>query len=495
MKKWALWTIIFAAICFAFFFTPVWLSQLSFRLNRKVIAKLPYRPERLLVTDLDRDGRSEVLAVSEGKPPFWIRSPFDEPNAIEIAGCKAIGRYKSFEEVPMRSVPVSVGDKLRLLSWRNGKATFEPLPFLPDRVFDWIDFRQGKGIGTVFLATYLGANAWVFVLAENGEWKFAGKFVSEKFQVKSVLTGCIYDLADLDKDGKLDLVCLLRRAINEEVEEVWVIWGNERKGEKALGSLMPYGFPLIADLNGDGWLEIVKVDFYSKLFQVWSFDQKRKELSIITKLPILGLFSMFFLWELFDLDSDSLSEIVVAHEIDDKWLVFKLEGKRLRVWKGKKLGTTIGIFVKFFSVGERKCLVTRDNRLVLSFLPDIWFDGKKLRWSWRAVSEYSIFWELPEGKDALSPSEWRKHEAPFELVLAADIDGDGSDELIGRDTQGRYRLCWFRKTKSGELQWQSTLLGGRELVSDWALVKSGNHLGLCIAWDKGTVELLTMRKR
>jgi hypothetical protein len=74
------------AIAFLFpFALTFWFTQPPFRLHRKLIAKLPYACY-LLVTDLDSDGHPELLACHSGKPPIWIRSPFEFSFAADIDG-------------------------------------------------------------------------------------------------------------------------------------------------------------------------------------------------------------------------------------------------------------------------------------------------------------------------------------------------------------------------------------------------------------------------
>jgi len=107
----------------------------------------------------------------------------------------------------------------------------------------------------------------------------------------------------------------------------------------------------------------------------------------------------------------------------------------------------------------------------------------------------SVFCFLPKGGKALFPSNWRIQEAPFRLEFAGDIDGDGSDEVIGYD--GRWR-CWrlYRAevTEAGELRWRDVLLG-REEPKAFAMLVDGEHRGLVVAWEDGRLELLTMESK
>jgi len=119
-----------------------------------------------------------------------------------------------------------------------------------------------------------------------------------------------------------------------------------------------------------------------------------------------------------------------------------------------------------------------------------------LRWQFQEEVEFSVFYLLPKGEQALSPSNWRIQKAPFHLEFAGDIDGDGSDEVIGYDGRWRrWRLYRAELTKTGELQWRDVLLGREEpRPSAFALLMDGKRRGLVIAWSDGRLELLTMEE-
>jgi hypothetical protein len=102
---------------------------------------------------------------------------------------------------------------------------------------------------------------------------------------------------------------------------------------------------------------------------------------------------------------------------------------------------------------------------------------------------------LPKGERALSPSNWRIQEAPFRLKFAGDIDGDGSDEVIGDDVRRRrWRLYRAEVTKAGELRWRDILLG-REGSWAFAILIDRERRGLVVGWEDGRLELLTMESR
>jgi hypothetical protein len=93
----------------------------------------------------------------------------------------------------------------------------------------------------------------------------------------------------------------------------------------------------------------------------------------------------------------------------------------------------------------------------------------------------------------LPTGEFRKR--PFDLRFAGDIDGDGSDEVIGYDFRWRrWRLYRAEVTKAGELRWRDVLLG-REEPRAFAMLVDGERRGLAVVWEDGRLELLTMESR
>jgi hypothetical protein len=199
-----------------------------------------------------------------------------------------------------------------------------------------------------------------------------------------------------------------------------------------------------------------------------------------------------FSLRLFDLDGDGRKEIVVEGGIGNFW-VFQWQDGKLKKWKSKLgVGGVIRGQVKF---GNELALYATQFRPVWLFSPRIWLEGWKLRWRFREEVWFSVFCLLPKGEKALSPSNWRIQEAPFELRFADDIDGDGSDEVIGYDVRWRRRRLYRAEvTKAGELRWRDVLLG-REKPKAFAMLVDGKRRGLVVSWEDGRLELLTMESR
>jgi hypothetical protein len=286
----------------------------------------------------------------------------------------------------------------------------------------------------------------------------------------------------LDRNGFLDALWI------EDV--AWVFWGGQKGKETNLGAWMRHGDPQVADLDGDGWMEIVMVA-EDKRLKIWRFDRRERRLKVVSASPPLPVTDTAFSLDLFDLDGDGRKEIVVMDHSGNFW-VFQWRDGKLKMWKGEVGVQGIADLMKF---GDQKALYGFLWRPVLLFPPRIWFEGWRLQWEFQRDVRFSIFCSLPKGEKALSPSNWRVQEAPFEVEFAGDIDGDGSDEVIGYDDRWRrWRLYRAEMTKAGELRWRD-VLSGREKPKAFAMLVDGKRRGLVVGWEDGRLELLTMESR
>jgi hypothetical protein len=472
--------LIFAVIFLSLLAFTIWRAQPPFRLQRKLLAKLPYEPDTVLITDLDDDGHPEVTAIrvvtaiGANKTPVWVRFPFDKPSTLRFENVSADWMVDCSSV--LKALPVWTADgRLRLLRWKDEKAKLDPLPNLPDVPMEDAFVDQGAGTETVFLGVYRGENVWVFILSPQGEWKFASRATRLR----------ITDLADFDRDGFLDALWT--------GDVAWVFWGGQKGKGTNLGTWMRHGYPQIADLDGDGWMEIVMVA-EDKRLKIWRFDRRERRLKVVAASPPLPVTWDDFYLRLFDLDGDGRKEIVVADWSGNLW-VFQWWDEKLGMWQGKAGLKEVGLYWEQVKFGDHLALCTYQFRTVLLFPPRIWFEGWKLRWQFREKVVFSIFCLLPKGEKALSPSNWRIQEAPFELRFAGDIDGDGSDEVIGYNGRWRrWRLYRAEVTKAGELRWRDVLLG-REEPKAFAMLVDGERRGLVVGWKDGRLELLMMEGR
>jgi hypothetical protein len=476
--------LIFAIFFLSLLAFTIWRAQPPFRLHRKLLAKSPYEPDTVLITDLDDDVHPEVTAIrvvtaiEANKTPVWVRFPFDKPSTLRFENVSADWMMDC--PFVLKALPVWTADgRLRLLRWKDEKAKLDPLPNLPDVPMEGAFIARGAGTKTVFLSVYRGKgkNVWLFILSPQGEWKFASRATRLS----------ITDLADFDRDGFLDALWIWTGDV------AGVFWGGRKGEETDLGAWMPHGSPQVADLDGDGWMEIVMVA-RDKRLKIWRFDRRERRLKVVAASPPLPVTWGDFYLRLFDLDGDGRKEIVVADWSGNCW-VFRWRDGKLRMWQGKAGLKEVGVYWGQVKFGDHLALCTYQFRTVWLFPPRIWFEGRKLRWQFREEVVFSIFCLLPKGEKALSPSNWRIHKAPFELRFAGDMDGDGSDEVIGYDFRWRrWRLYRAEMTKAGELRWRD-VLSGREKPKAFAMLVDGEHRGLVVAWEDGRLELLTMESK
>jgi hypothetical protein len=231
-----------------------------------------------------------------------------------------------------------------------------------------------------------------------------------------------------------------------------------------------------------------------KRLKIWRFDRRERRLKVIATSPPWPVTWAAFSLDLFDLDGDGRKEIVVVDWSGNFW-VFRWRDEKLRMWQGKAGLKEAGLFWDQVKFGDHLALCISQSRTVLLFPPRIWLEGWKLRWQFWEKVVFSVFCLLPKGEKALSSSNWRIQEAPFCLEFAGDMDGDGSDEVIGYDFGWcRWRLYRAEVTKAGELRWRDVLLG-REEPKAFAMLIDGKRRGLVVAWEDGRLELLTMESK
>jgi hypothetical protein len=390
--------LIFAIFFLSLLAFTIWRAQPPFRLHRKILAKLPYGPDTVLITDLDDDGHPEVTAIrvvtaiEANKTPVWVRFPFDKPSTLRFENVSA--DWLMYCPFVLKALPVLTADgRLRLLRWKDGKAKLEPLPNLPDVPMEGAFISQGASTGTVFLCVYRGKgkNVWLFILSPQGEWKFASRATRLS----------ITDLADFDRDGFLDALWIWTGDV------AGVFWGGRKGEETDLGAWMPHGSPQVADLDGDGWMEIVMVA-RDKRLKIWRFDRRERRLKVVAASPPLPVTWGDFYLRLFDLDGDGRKEIVWADISGNLW-VFQWRDGKLKMWQSKQ--EEFKVEPKLVKFGDQLALCGLQWRTVRLFPPRIWFEGWKLKWQFREKWYSASFVCFRKAKEPflLPTGEFRKH--------------------------------------------------------------------------------------
>lgn len=488
--------IIIGVVIVLLFVITIWRVEqpvFSWLVNRQVIARLNTLPDDMVLTDLDGDGRTEVLLAYYKRWSMLLCDPLGKPEIVllrEDLPEIAVGE----DAPPLKELPVLTKDgRLRLLCLHVTRTTLSRLSGLPDvPLVSAVICANSSGSGTFLVARLKGKpnERWVSLLSPNGEWQPAKRFTDETFAHTSAI---ISSVADLDRDRKPDAICDMWNP----TENAWVLWGK-RKDKTLLGSFQRYGSPLVDDLDGDGWLEIAMLASEPKgeRVKVWRFDPMQKRLLLADASPYVSTIWAGCYLDLADVDGDDLNELVLLNRDNPpECYVFKFVGNKLRMGKetlamGELLGFRLQLAIVPTTDGVQESLVTDHKRTTFRFPPRIEQDGWRISVRFHETVEQSVFWRLPKGEAALSPKNWQAIKAPFRLWFAYDVDGDGSDELFGYDNQMRFSV-WQIKGNSFVRVWLSK---PKRAVTDTIIVHDGKRLALLV-WDDGTVERFVMAVR
>lgn len=472
-----------------------WTAQLPFDWlkRREVIARLRSAPDWIAPTDLDGDRYPEVLLAwtSEGTSKastLLLCDPLGKPKLIPLPETVLeilLETMPISADVPLKAVPVQLRDgRLRLLRIQNNRFVLSRLANLPDVPLEWVRIDANRNKAKIFLVAYpkgRPSEAWVSLLSRQGEWQPAVRFVNDILAPHGIFSGAgIKEAADLDRDGKLDAICV----IWHPGEFAWVLWGG-RNNEKELGIWTRYGQPLTDDLDGDGWSEVAMIDDESHV-KVWRFGPISKRLQAIAFSPLLDAPWAGCSLGLADVDGDGLNELVLQiRGTPMECHVFKLTKSKLAMHSGT-LRAQNYMTLQPINDGAHRYFVTTVKRTVFLLPPRIY----RLGWLWQVKftdkRDVSAFWRLPKGEAALSPKNWRQVAiAPFELTFAKDVDGDGVDELFGKDLRGRFGVWQLRGNRFIGVPLS---VNPKRYVTAALIVQDRQSRALLLAWNDGVLE-------
>ncbi|MDX1963403.1 MAG: VCBS repeat-containing protein [Pirellulales bacterium] len=283
-------------------------------------------------------------------------------------------------------------------------------------------------LGVIYCGLWGGSTAQPARAAEgiSGEKiKFKRTMLDEKFRSEGVAVG------DFNKDGKLDIAA----------GSVWYAapdWKMHQVREKA-EEHNPHGYSdsfvnAADDLNGDGWVDLLVVDFPGK--PTWWFENPQNQSGPWKRhecTPVTNNESPQYL----DLDGDGQREWIMA-TCDDAnnpdgekryQAIIKRVADPLAKWTIQRLSEYQAPMTTKYSHGIGAGDVNGDGRQDL-FVKDGW-------------------WEAP----AVESSElWKFHPASFGQdcahMYAYDVDGDGDSDIINSSAH-QIGVWWHEQTPEG----------------------------------------------
>ena len=258
-------------------------------------------------------------------------------------------------------------------------------------------------------------------------------------------------MGDVDGDGDVDLVVLWNRLVDRETHQGWTVASNDGLGgfeptqETALSTTPLSGYPPRIDLrgsdfDGDGLLDLVATENWSvELWYNWGggFD------------PALQLEGLFL--GLADGDGDGdVDLLVVGHDHDD-------ESSYMTLWTND--GYDFASSNRFPFDGEE----------LRPYLPDGQPLGKAASLLWnRTCDQPQGPWQLTRPWAAVPepPLSFEAAVNPCALHLLADLDGDGTMDLLGSPER---TITIFGTINHGLALWRLDASGvlARDSLLDW----------------------------
>ncbi|MFA0766068.1 MAG: hypothetical protein BDTLLHRC_001021, partial [Candidatus Fervidibacter sp.] len=261
-RRW-LWLLAFFVVIASVAVLVVNSKRPTLPIERTVVAQVPPDFVNWLATDLDGDGKAEVLLSYFNRPSLLLRlptSPTSPASLIPLPQVRLI--FPSTTEIRkaslplVKAVPIWDGRILRLMRWRNNRFVFETLTDIP--IYPVWDDEDGDGKAND-LIVYGSQKRFWFVLDGQGEWRFKTVLPNEPNRP-------LLNVGDIDGDGKLDYL------VGGETRSI--LWGDGRSATVLGKTYSEVNHLRLTDMDGDGRKEVVgfKREGHNYRMAIWTFD-------------------------------------------------------------------------------------------------------------------------------------------------------------------------------------------------------------------------------
>lgn len=281
---------------------------------------------------------------------------------------------------------------------------------------------------------FLPALALLFIAAPALAQQPSGKVGFKKTVLDTVFRSEGAAVGDFNKDGKMDVAA----------GYVWYEapdWKLRLTGEKA-PEYDPHGYSnsfqtFADDVNGDGWTDIIVVDFPGT--NTWWLENPKKPDTLWPK-HVLTPCTNNESPQLLDVDGDGKKDLLAAYSPDPK----DFDGPERRLgfitrtasatepWKIHAVSAPAAPGTNRYSHGLGLGDVNKDGRNDI-VVPQGW-------------------WEAPENRTA---GEWKFHAAPLgencAQMFVFDYDGDGDNDVISSSAHA-FGIWWHEQLGDGKWQ-------------------------------------------
>lgn len=476
MKRW----LICVGTVIGVFVTWISFQWISFQerqtlnLKRTIVAKVPTKFDpitALLPTDLNGDGKAELLVLSGYNPPTLILHPFERPKILRLP--PPIGDLSGLTPaLRMKHYPTF---QLTWLWLERTKFAREPFPPQICGTFKGAKAIDADGDGDtddllVVMRDGGQLKRWQFTLSKNGYWQLKGALPNIIFVGHSLLDRHLL-ISDLDNDGKTELV-------------------------KAWGTINRWNL------------------------EVWSYEPRKRQWKCVVTSPTFSvaplhqLSGIDTLWA-HDIDNDGRKEIVgiwwFAVDPSSKYYLakifsFKWQGKRLTMHRLRQRVKepafdirTIFLCNPIFEHDEvRYFLLPKMVGFRFPFPQLISLSPPRFKWWVDFGRMRTEIWLLPKGKDAFEPSKWQKiAELPGEPLAVGDWDKDGKIEMFLRSgvlIGTEFPRAVIARLQGEKVQWAEWHLGCMRSPTCVLPLVEGNKFALFVGWNDGTIERVQLQR-